>query len=54
VREFENGYFGNTFRQNELRVNPNDLINTADGRNEFTTWQAKVHGTWERRGGTSS
>jgi hypothetical protein len=47
IKEFENGYFGNTFRQNDLRVTPNDLINTADGRNEFTTWQAKLHGTWE-------
>jgi hypothetical protein len=47
VREFENAYFGNTFRQNDLRVTPNDLINTADGRNEFTTWQGKLHGTWE-------
>jgi hypothetical protein len=28
-------------------VTPNDLINTADGRNEFTTWQGKLHGTWE-------
>jgi hypothetical protein len=47
VREFENAYFGNTFRQNDLRVTPNDLISTEDGRNVFTTWQAKVHGTWE-------
>ena len=47
IKEFENAYFGNTFRQNDLRVTPNDLINAADGRNEFTTWQAKLHGTWE-------
>jgi len=47
VREFENAYFGNTVRQNDLRVTPNDLINTADGRHEFTTWQGKLHGTWE-------
>jgi hypothetical protein len=47
VREFENAYFGNTVRQNDLRVNPNDLINTSDGRHEFTTWQAKLHGTFE-------
>jgi hypothetical protein len=44
VREFESGYFGNTVRQNVLRVTPNDVINTVDGRHEFTTWQAKLHG----------
>ena len=47
IREFENAYFGNTVRQNDLRVTPNDLINTSDGRHEFTTWQAKLHGTFE-------
>jgi hypothetical protein len=47
VREFENAYFGNTVRQYDLRVTPNDLINTNDGRHEFTTWQGKLHGTWE-------
>jgi len=46
VNEFSNGYFGNTVRQYSLRVTPNDLINTQDGRHEFTTWQAKLHGTW--------
>ena len=47
VKEWENAYFGNTVRQNDLRVTPNDLINTVDGRHEFTTWQAKLHGTWD-------
>ena len=47
VKEFSNGYFGNTVRQNNLLVTPNDLINTDGGRHEFTTWQAKLHGTWE-------
>jgi hypothetical protein len=47
VREFENAYFGNTVRQNDLRVNPNDLINTVDGRHHFTLWQGKLHGTFE-------
>jgi hypothetical protein len=47
VKEFSNGYFGNNVRQNNLLVNPNDLINTDDGRLEFTTWQGKIHGTWE-------
>ena len=47
VNEFGNAYFGNSVRQNNLRVTPNDLINTEDGRHEFTTWQAKLHGTWD-------
>lgn len=47
VKEFSNGYFGNTVRQNNLLVTPNDLINTDGGRLEFTTWQAKLHGTWD-------
>jgi hypothetical protein len=47
VKEFANGYFGNTVRQYALAVTPNDRINTADGRHEFTTWQAKLHGTWD-------
>ena len=36
VKEFENAYFGNTVRQNNLRVTPNDLINTD-------RWPARVH-----------
>jgi hypothetical protein len=47
VREESNGYFGNTVRQYNLGMTPNDLINTADGRHEFTTWQGKLHGTFE-------
>jgi hypothetical protein len=47
VKEDANGYFGNNVRQYGQRVTPNDLINTVDGRHEFTTWQAKLHGTWE-------
>jgi hypothetical protein len=47
VREFENAYFGNTVKQHDLRVTPNDMINTVDGRHHFTTWQAKLHGTWD-------
>ncbi len=47
VNQLEDVYFGNRVRQYALRVTPNDEINTHDGRHEFTTWQAKVHGTWE-------
>ncbi len=44
----DNTFFGAAFRQNELPVTPNDLINTrADGKIEFTDWSAKVHGTIE-------
>lgn len=47
VKEFASNYFGNNVRQYALAVTPNDQINTVDGRHEFTTWQAKVHGTWD-------
>jgi outer membrane receptor protein involved in Fe transport len=41
-------YAGQTIRNNAYPVTPNDLINTGDdGRHEFTTWTAKVHGTYE-------
>ena len=47
VKEESNGYFGNTVRQYNLGMTPNDNINTNGGRHEFTTWQGKLHGTWE-------
>jgi hypothetical protein len=35
-------------RENTYPVTPNDLINTGkNGRHEFTTWSAKIHGTYE-------
>ena len=43
-----NGYFGQQVRENTYPVTPNDLINTGkNGRHEFTTWSAKIHGTYE-------
>jgi outer membrane receptor protein involved in Fe transport len=47
LRENEDGYFGNTLRQNNDPVTPNDLINTQDGRHHFTTWAFKLHGTYD-------
>lgn len=47
IKDHASAYFGNTVRQYGLRVTPNDEINTNGGRHEFTTWQAKLHGTWE-------
>jgi hypothetical protein len=47
INEESNAYFGNTVRQYNLGMTPNDNINTNGGRHEFTTWQGKLHGTWE-------
>ena len=42
------GYFGQPVRENTYPVTPNDLINTGrNGRHEFRTWSAKIHGTYE-------
>jgi outer membrane receptor protein involved in Fe transport len=47
-RDQEQSYSGQTIRNNAYPLTPNDLINTGeDGRHEFTTWTAKVHGTYE-------
>lgn len=47
-RDQRNAYFGQAVRQNMYPLTPNDLINAGeDGRYEFTTWSAKVHGTYE-------
>jgi hypothetical protein len=40
-------YFGQRVRTNTLVLTPNDMINTDDGRYAFTTWTAKLHGTYE-------
>ena len=42
------GYLGQLTRQNTYPLTPNDLINAGtDGRYKFTTWSAKVLGTYE-------
>ena len=41
-------YSGQSVRNNAYPLTPNDLINAGSGgRHEFTTWTAKVHGTFE-------
>jgi len=43
-----NAYMGQSVRQNMYPLTPNDLINAGpDGRHEFTTWSAKLYGTYE-------
>ena len=42
------GYAGQSVRQNTYPLTPADVINArVDGRHEFRTWSAKVHGTYE-------
>jgi outer membrane receptor protein involved in Fe transport len=42
------GYSGQSLRNNAYPLTPNDLLNAgAGGRHEFSTWTAKVHGTFE-------
>jgi hypothetical protein len=41
-------YFGQQIRQNTYPLTPNDLINAGtNGRYEFRTWSAKIHGTYQ-------
>ena len=46
-RDLSNGYFGNNLRSLDVAANPNELINTEDGRYNFTTWSSKINGTIE-------
>src|SRR4029453_8078884 len=47
-RDQASGYFGQSVRQNAYPLTPNDLIHAGkDGRYEFTTWSAKIYGTYE-------
>jgi hypothetical protein len=50
TKSFDNGntaYLGNTVRGNGLPANPNDLINTNEGRHEYSRQNVKLAGTWE-------
>ena len=40
-------YFGQNLRVRQDVANPNDMINTDNGRYNFTSWAAKAHGTYE-------
>ncbi|MBI4486010.1 MAG: hypothetical protein HY655_08375, partial [Acidobacteria bacterium] len=42
-----NSYFGQNLRQRQDLANPNDAINTDDGRYVFNTWAFKIHGTYD-------
>ena len=41
----DTAYFGNNLRSLQAPANPNETINTDDGRYNFTTYSAKVNGT---------
>ncbi len=53
-RDNDTGYFGNTIRTVQAISNPNELINTDDGRFNFSTWTFKLNGTYRRGVGHSS
>src|SRR5204863_418027 len=50
-RDNANGYFGQTLRVRQDVANPNDAINTEDGRYVFGLWSAKINGTIDARWG---
>jgi hypothetical protein len=43
----ESGYFGNNLRAADLPVNPNDLINTDNGRYNFSVYSVKINGSYD-------
>jgi carboxypeptidase family protein len=45
------GYFGQTLRGRQDVANPNDTINTEDGRYVFGLWSAKINGTIDTKYG---
>src|SRR5262249_52009419 len=45
-RDNANGDFGQNLRVRQDVANPNDTIHTDGGRYDFTTWAAKLHGTY--------
>jgi hypothetical protein len=46
-RDNANSYFGQNLRVRQDLANPNDAINTDNGRYVFTSWSAKAHGTYQ-------
>ncbi|HEV3059556.1 MAG TPA: carboxypeptidase regulatory-like domain-containing protein [Vicinamibacterales bacterium] len=46
-RDNSTGYFGNTLRAAQDISNPNDMINTDNGRYDFGLWAAKINGSYE-------
>jgi hypothetical protein len=43
----ETGYFGNNLRALTTPSTPNDLINTNDGRYNFSMWTMKINGSYD-------
>jgi carboxypeptidase family protein len=50
-RDNANTYFGNNLRVRQDVANPNDAINTDNGRYDFGLWTAKVNGTYDAKWG---
>lgn len=46
-RDNASSYFGQNLRVRDGLANPNDAINTDNGRYDFGTWTAKAHGTYD-------
>jgi hypothetical protein len=46
-RDNANAYFGQNLRVRQDVANPNDTLNTDNGRYVFGTWSAKAHGTYQ-------
>ena len=49
-RDNANGYFGQNLRVRQDVANPNDMINTDNGRYMFTNWSRKRTARIRRRG----
>jgi hypothetical protein len=48
-RDNDTGYFGNNLRAVQAPSTPNDLINTDDGRYNFSTWTFKLNGSYRAK-----
>jgi hypothetical protein len=46
-KDQDTGYFGNNLRSVDTPSTPNDLINTTNGRYEFTMWTMKINGSYD-------
>ena len=49
-RDNDTGYFGNNLRAVQAPSTPADLINTEDGRYDFSTWTFKLNGSYRAMG----
>lgn len=46
-KDQDTAYFGNNLRSLSTGANPNEFINTADGRYEFSMWNVKINGSYD-------